>query len=64
MEADLSLCMVQMLAHFNAKERTIEHWTSLFSASGWRLVKVNRDPVNKTDWPLLVAEVDERGSTT
>ncbi|KAI0085840.1 S-adenosyl-L-methionine-dependent methyltransferase [Irpex rosettiformis] len=48
-----------MLAHFNAKERTIEHWIDLFSASGWRLVKVNRDPTNKTDWPLLVAEVVE-----
>lgn len=48
-----------MLAHFNAKERTIEHWINLFSASGWRLVRVNRDPTNNTDWPLIVAEVAE-----
>ncbi|KAI0825595.1 S-adenosyl-L-methionine-dependent methyltransferase [Irpex lacteus] len=48
-----------MLSHFNAKERTIEHWIDLFSASGLRLVRVNRDPTNNTDWPLIVAEVAE-----
>ncbi|KAI0085832.1 S-adenosyl-L-methionine-dependent methyltransferase [Irpex rosettiformis] len=46
-----------MLSHFNSKERTIENWTSLLSASGWELVRVNRDATNKTDWPLLVAEI-------
>ena len=45
-----------MLSYLNAKERTVAAWRDLLSGSGWRLVTVKRNPVDRTGWPLIIAE--------
>ena len=41
----------------NAKERTLNQFTALFDASGWKLLEVKRSADSKIFWPCIIAEI-------